>query len=64
MGNVLPFKRPADGYEDVEELLREFYAEEREMRECEWLEVVVSKGDGVLLEPVIMSWLAMLGVRP
>ncbi len=38
MGKLLPFKRPTDDYEDIEAMLREFYAEEREMRECRWLE--------------------------
>ena len=38
MGKLLPFKKPTDDYEDIEAMLRDFYAEEREMRECEWLE--------------------------
>ena len=34
-------QEPVDDYEDVEDLAREFYVEEREERECEWLEGAV-----------------------
>lgn len=35
--------RPSDAYEELEEQLREFYAEEREMRDCDWLEEAVRR---------------------
>ena len=38
MGELLAFKRPAAGFEELEELLRDFYAAEQELAACEWLE--------------------------
>lgn len=43
MGKLLSFKRPLDGYEDVVELLFELVAEEREERNCDWLEDAVRR---------------------
>ena len=43
MGKLLAFKTPEEGCEDMEVLLRVFYAEEREMRECEWVEEAVRR---------------------
>ena len=37
MGKLLAFKRPTDDCEDIGELLRDFYAEERAERACQWL---------------------------
>ncbi|MCZ6727351.1 MAG: hypothetical protein O7A98_08340, partial [Acidobacteria bacterium] len=41
VGKLLAFTRPSDDYEDVEALLREFYAKEREELECMWLHEAV-----------------------
>ena len=49
MGKLLPFKRPTDDYADIEAMLREFYAEEREERECEWLEEATRKAKEIPL---------------
>ena len=43
MGKILAFTRPSDDSEDIEELLRDFYAEERAERECQWLEEAVRR---------------------
>ena len=43
MGRILAFKTPSDDYVDIEALLRDFYAQEREARECGWLEEAVRK---------------------
>lgn len=43
MGKLLAFTRPSDDCNETEEQLREFYAEEREMRACEWLEEAVRR---------------------
>ena len=48
MGKILAFKRHSDDYEDVVELLREFYAEERDERACGWLEEAVRRAKGIL----------------
>ena len=47
MGKLLAFKRRTVDYEDIEAMLRDFYAEEREMRECEWLEEATRRAEEI-----------------
>ena len=46
MSKILAFKRAWDGYEDLEELLREFFAAELELENDEVLQAIVRRGEG------------------
>ena len=47
MGKIPAFKRRSEDYDDIEEPLREFYAEEREERDCRWLEQAVRRAKAI-----------------